>query len=97
MKHILHDWSDDECIQILSSVRQAAPEGARLFVCELVIPGPDRSHLSKLFDVQMMLATTGRERTVEEYDELFAKSGWERVKTYADDAVLMSTIEAHVV
>jgi len=97
MKHILHDWSDDECIQILSSVRQAAPEGARLFVCELVIPGPDRSHLSKLFDVQMMLATTGRERTVEEYDELFAKSGWERVKTYADDAVLMSTIEAHAV
>jgi hypothetical protein len=27
LKHILHDWNDAECIDILSTIREAAPEG----------------------------------------------------------------------
>ncbi|MFW6193260.1 MAG: methyltransferase, partial [Gemmatimonadota bacterium] len=40
MKHILHDWSDDECVEILENVRLAADGEAPVFVAELVVPGP---------------------------------------------------------
>lgn len=82
MKHILHDWTDEECVEILSNVREAAPDGARLFVCELVVPGPDQPHLAKLMDVHMMIAPGGRERTEAEYAKLFEKAGFEHVDTH---------------
>ena len=75
MKHILHDWDDAECVEILESVREAAPAGAPVFVAEHVVPGPDTPHFAKLFDIHILVATTGRERTVEEYGELFRRAG----------------------
>ncbi len=93
MKHILHDWDDQECLEILSTVRQAAPEGARLFICELVVPGPQTPHLAKIFDVNMMIMSTGRERTVEAYDRLLSKGGWALEETHVGDAP-MSVVEA---
>lgn len=56
---ILHDWSDGERVQILDPVRENAPDGARLFVVEHVVPGPDELHFSKLFDLHRMCVTTG--------------------------------------
>ncbi len=76
LKNILHDWSDEECVRILTSVRRASVEGARLFAIEHVIPGPQEPHFSKLFDIHMMCALTGRERTAEEHAELLAAGGW---------------------
>lgn len=96
MKHILHDWTDEECVEILSNVREAAPEGARLFVCELVVPGPDQPHLAKLMDVHMMIAPGGRERTEAEYAKLFEKAGFEHVDTHRGE-VPMSVVEARAV
>src|SRR4029450_5048333 len=49
MKMILHDWNDEECIQILSNIYRAAPQNGRVFVIEHVIPDPDPPHFSKLF------------------------------------------------
>jgi hypothetical protein len=72
LKNILHDWSDEECVSILASVRRAAVEGARLFAIEHVVSGPEEPHFSKLFDIHMMCALTGRERTAEEHAELLA-------------------------
>ncbi|MFC7249292.1 methyltransferase [Halomicroarcula sp. GCM10025324] len=93
MKHILHDWSDAECVEILSTVREAAPDDARLFVCELVVPGPDQSHLSKLFDIHMMVSGTGKERTEAEYAELFEKAGFEHAETHQTDEIPMAIVE----
>jgi O-methyltransferase domain/Dimerisation domain len=76
LKNILHDWSDDECVRILTSVRRASVEGARLFAIEHVVPGPQEPHFSKLFDIHMMCGLTGRERTAEEHAELLTAGGW---------------------
>ena len=64
---ILHEWSDEECVQILANMRRAVIQGGRLFVAEHVVPSPAEPHFSKLFDIQMMSWGTGHERTSEEY------------------------------
>jgi hypothetical protein len=94
MKHILHDWNDAECVQILSNMRQAAPAGARTFVAEYIVPGPETPHFSKLFDIHMLCATSGRERTEDEYAALFDQAGWRYVKTWYPASKLMGVVEA---
>ena len=81
MKMILHDWSDEECIKILSNIHRSSPEHARLFIAEHLIPGPNIPHFSKLFDIHMMCAASGRERTVNEYSSLLEGSGCKYVQT----------------
>src|SRR5690606_25178055 len=76
MKLILHDWNDDECVQILKNQYQAANPEGRIFLVEHVTPGPGTPHFSKLFDIHMMCWGTGRERTQDEYVTLLQKAGW---------------------
>jgi hypothetical protein len=76
LKWILHDWGDEDCVDILSTVHEAAPADARLFVVEAVVPGPEQSHFAKKLDVAMLAHMGGRERTRAEYASLFERAGW---------------------
>lgn len=77
LARILHDWSDDDSARILRGIRAAAPTGARLFDLDLVVPPGPETHISKQSDIGMMLLFGGgRERTREEFAELFASTGW---------------------
>jgi len=94
LKHILHDWNDAECVRILSNMHEEAPSGARACVAELLVPGPETPQFSKLFDIHMMCATSGQERTEEEYVALFDRAGWRHVKTWYPASKLMGVVEA---
>ena len=76
LKSVLHDWSDDECLRILTNLRRAVVGAGRVFAADFVVPGPEEPHFSKLFDVYMMLVATGRERSGPEFAELLAAAGW---------------------
>ena len=93
MKLILHDWNDDECVQILKNQYQAAMPGGRVFLVEHVIPDPTTPHFSKLFDIHMMCWGTGRERTQEEYAILLKKAGWEYMTTWYPASRAMGVVE----
>lgn len=93
MKHILHDWNDDQCTRILSNIAQNSKTPARLFIAEFVVSGPQAPDFAKLFDVHMMCATGGQERTELEYSALFNKSGWKHVNTFPSFGPI-SVIEA---
>ena len=82
LKMILHDWDDQECIKILSNLREATSPEARVFVMEQVVPGPHEPHISKLFDIHMMCWGTGRERTEAEYARLLEAAGWKYHRTW---------------
>jgi len=82
MKMILHDWSDEECVRILSNVYRSSPKHARLFIAEHLVPSPNIPHFSKLFDIHMMCVASGKERTVDEYSSLLEQSGWKYVQTH---------------
>lgn len=94
MKNILHDWSDEDCERILSTIRHSAPDHATLFAIERVVPGPGEPHYAKLFDIHMMVASSGRERTAEEYADLLESTGWSYVDTRYPENELMGAVEA---
>ena len=76
LSFVLHDWDDERATAILRNVRQAmSPEG-RVLVVEGLIPEGGEPALSKLSDLEMLVMTSGgRERTAEEFGELFAAAG----------------------
>jgi len=75
MKSILHDWSDEECRQILTVARKALIGSGRLFVADFIVPGPDQPD-SRSSSISMICWGTGRERTSAEYADLMASTGW---------------------
>lgn len=75
LRNVLQDWSDDGARRLLGNCRRAMPEGGTLLVIgRLIEPGND-PYPGKLTDLTMMVLTGGRERTLEEHRELFARSG----------------------
>jgi hypothetical protein len=91
MKHIIHDWPDDLCINLLKLCRKAVNPGGRLLVIDAAIqPGNDFSP-AKFLDLQMLLFPGGLERTEKQFRDLFAASGWRLnrvVPTSAGDSVV---------
>jgi O-methyltransferase domain/Dimerisation domain len=83
LKAILHDWDDDSCVRILRNCREAARPGARVIVIENVIRDLTRDRFATLLDMNMLAVTTGQERDLAAYDELFAASGWQRTAVHA--------------
>lgn len=93
MKRVLHDWNDAECRQILSTMHRAAPQQASVWIMEHVIPGPDTPHFSKLADIHMLILSTGRERTLEEYAGLLEGAGWQYRQTWYPASKMLGVVE----
>ena len=91
MKHIIHDWPDDGCLQILKACRKGVNSGGRLLVVDSVIqPGNDFSP-GKFLDLQMLIFPSGCERTEKQFRDLFAASGWQLsriIPTVASDSIV---------
>lgn len=77
LKHIIHDWSDDECVTILANCRAGMREGGKVLIVEMVVPDRNVHAISKFLDLEMLLFLTGRERTEAEYRDLLKRSGFE--------------------
>jgi hypothetical protein len=79
--NVLHDWSDEEAVSILRTVRAAMRDDARLLVVEHVLDAPGRSFERRrdvhLVDLHMLVMFGGRERTQGEYDALLAEAGFD--------------------
>lgn len=93
LKHILHDWNDDDALRILGSVRRAAPAGARLLVVDAVLPEASAPHPGVEVDIVMLMVLRGRERTAGEFDALLARAGF-RVERILPTPSLPSIVEA---
>jgi SAM-dependent methyltransferase len=76
LKHILHDWEDEDAMRILQNVRRAmGPEG-RLLIIEQVVSARNEPGLAKLMDLEMMVLPGGRERTEPEWKRLLDTAGF---------------------
>lgn len=77
LRSIIHDWDDMPATTILANCERAMAEKGKVLVMESVIDAGEKSVAAKLLDVQMLVMTGGRERTVEEFERLFAAAGLE--------------------
>ncbi|RYZ42997.1 MAG: SAM-dependent methyltransferase [Myxococcaceae bacterium] len=91
LKRILHDWSDAVCVDILRHCRAAMAEGGRVLVVDTVIPPGNAPHGGKVLDVMMMASLPGRERTEEDFRQLFAQAGLRLSRVIPTPAALSIT------
>jgi hypothetical protein len=76
LKFILVDWRDAEALQILHNCRTAMVPDGKLLVIEMTIPDDNHPTPAQLFDLNMLVMTGGQERTVSEYESLFAQQNF---------------------
>ena len=62
LSHIIHDWSEDQCLTILGHCRRAMKPDGRLLIVETVIPAGDTPHPGKVLDMVMLVVPGGQER-----------------------------------
>lgn len=75
LKHILHDWADEESVAILRNVKAGMKPTSRVLLVEFVVPEPAVPGPALLMDLNMMVMLGGKERTAVEYDVLLQRAG----------------------
>ena len=84
MCQILHDWPDAECGAILQRCRDAMRDTDRLLVIEmLAVPCQPNPSVATLDMMMLLYFGEARQRTVEEYEDLFSATGLELTRVLA--------------
>jgi O-methyltransferase domain len=78
MKHIIHDWDDEHCLQLLRNCHQSMEGAGRIICVDAVLPpmGDVSATSAKFLDLLMMSGIRGKERTLRQWEELYAATGF---------------------
>ena len=93
LSHILHDWSEDQCLAILGHCKRAMKPGGRILIVEMVLPPGNAPHPGKMLDIMMLVGPGGQERTAPEYEALLRKAGL-RMSRVVPTSSAVSVVEA---
>jgi hypothetical protein len=93
LKLILHDWTDEQSEAILRSIRAAIRPGGHVAIIDAVLPEQVGQHPGYLMDLNMMVMTGGRERTVAEFGALLERTGF-RVESVTATPTPMGVVQA---
>lgn len=93
MKHIVHEWPEEQALEILRGTREVIGDEGRLLLMEFVIPDRPAPHPGWLVDLWLMILMGGRERTRDQYASLLARAGF-RLAGVTATASAVSIIEA---
>ncbi len=89
MKHIIHDWGDEECIKILVNCRRAMNRGGRVLIAEIVLPAGNEPSPGKWLDLTMLVMTHGgRERTESEYRNLLVRADFKQTRVVPTEGAI---------
>ena len=79
MKHIIHDWDDAKCVQLLENCRRNMRGHGRVLCIDTVVQpmGVTNDTPAKLVDILMMVLLPGRERTEPQWSRLYNSAGFE--------------------
>lgn len=77
MRRVLHDWDDDDSVRALKNIHKAARPGAKLLIVEIMLGHQGASDAGTMADLEMLVINEGgKERTLDEFKELFRRSGF---------------------
>ncbi|HEY6929293.1 MAG TPA: methyltransferase [Thermoanaerobaculia bacterium] len=93
LSHVIHDWSEEQCLTILGNCRKAMKPDAKVLIVEMVLPGGDEMHPGKLLDLTMLTMPGGQERTESEYAALLEKAGFRLTRVVPTQSAV-SVVEA---
>jgi hypothetical protein len=86
MKHIIHDWNDEEASAILKNVAKAMKPTSKILIIDALIEPGNVPQFDKFQDLSMMVIN-GRERTEKEFEELLEPCGLKLNKIYNKDKI----------
>jgi hypothetical protein len=93
MSHIIHDWSEDQCLSILGNIRRAMAPTGRLILIEMVLSEGNSFHPGKILDISMLTMAGGQERSEDEYRTMLKKAGFRLTRVIPTNSPV-SIIEA---
>jgi len=86
---ILHDWSEDRITLLLAKIFAALPAGGALLVVEKLLEEDRSGPLAALMqDLNMLVCTDGKERTLSEYEALLRNAGFHQISAKRTGAPL---------
>ncbi|CAF3456719.1 unnamed protein product [Rotaria sp. Silwood2] len=103
IKHIFHNYNDEKCVIILSSIRQTnqnrlGRQSIKVFIVDYIIfPGDALSNWqAHALDIGIgVFLEGGRERTIQEYEQIINKAGFKLEKIYpvqAPDSIIEAVL-----
>jgi hypothetical protein len=75
LNSVIHDWDDDHSVAILRNCRRATVEKGKVLLVEMLMPLKGGAAFESLMDLNMLVISTGRERSEPEYRELLDAAG----------------------
>jgi SAM-dependent methyltransferase len=75
LKHVLHNWPDEQALRLLQNCARARSPGGRVLVVEAILSPDPRPDLARLLDLEMLVLTGGRERRKPELRRLLHAAG----------------------
>ena len=93
LSHIIHDWSEAQCLTILGHCHRAVSRGSRLLLIEMVLPPGNVPHPGKVLDMMMLVGPGGQERTEQEYGNLLKQAGFRLTRVVPTESAV-SVVEA---
>jgi hypothetical protein len=97
LKLILHDWPDAAAAKILSAVRRAGRVGGKLLIIEPLMSEAAGFHASNIMDVSMLAMVGGRERTPQQFQQMFSDTGFRLLRVIPTTSPVAQIIEAEAV
>jgi O-methyltransferase domain/Dimerisation domain len=88
---VIHDWDDDRAVTILRNCRKATTKNGRLLLIDMIVPDAASASFSKLLDLNMLVMSGGRERTLGEFRTLLSAADYKLtriVPTMAPQSVI---------
>lgn len=82
LRHVLHDWNDTACGQILRNCRRSMGAKSRLLVIESCVETEDSAFLGAMKDLTMAVVCGGRERGTAAMGALLAAAGLRLIRTW---------------
>jgi SAM-dependent methyltransferase len=96
LKVILHDWDDQQSVNILRNCARAMQPNGRVVLVERVVPEQGDPGEAALSDLNMLVLLPGRERTASEFAGLFRAAGLklDRISELASSLALIEASSA---
>jgi SAM-dependent methyltransferase len=97
LKHVIHDWNDEDALRILRNCRSAMGAKGKLLIAEGVYPKRIDSSLESrgaaANDVNMLVCTGGRQRSESEFRALYEAAGFALAQIVRTASPAVSLIE----
>lgn len=97
MGSVLHDWTDEQCAEILANLKPAmTPKYSKLLISEYVIPETGAHWISTALDIFMMSIFFSGERREQNWRRMLEGEGFRIIKIWTGEPGAESLIEAEV-